>query len=274
MEERHFRKIRETLSTKVPERHLDLLPRSYEVIGNILLLTMPPQLEEWKHEVAQAYLEVLGMQSVMEKKGISGEYREPGHRLLAGSGTVTIHKENGIRYKIDLSRLMFSSGNIFERIRMARMDDVGPVVDMFAGIGYFTLPLAKHAGSFVVSLEKNPASFKYLEENISLNGLEDKVTAHNMDCRDYEGSGAKRIVMGYVRETHKYLDKAIELASDGCIIHYHQTLFAPELGSLLEKQIGDAAANGGCDIDILDVRTVKKYSPGVSHIVADLRVRF
>ncbi|HPR42431.1 MAG TPA: class I SAM-dependent methyltransferase family protein [Candidatus Methanofastidiosa archaeon] len=274
MEQRHYREIIERLSSDIPQDLLSDLPSSYEVVGGIMLLGVPPSLERFKRVVAEAYLEVIGVDSVMGKKRISGEFREPGHELLAGDGTVTVHRENGIRYKIDLSRLMFSSGNINERIRMSKVKNVGHVVDMFAGIGYFSLPLAKHVGSRVTALEKNPVSYGYLLENIRINRLEDLITAMNIDCRDYDGPDAKRIVMGYVRETEKYLEKALGIAADGCIIHFHQTLPDKGLEVRLREQLGAASTRASCELEVLGVRKVKKYSPGVSHIVADLRVIF
>jgi len=274
MEERHLDEIARRLKRKLPSQLLDELPKSYEIIGDIILLNIPEALQDHKQMVAQTYLDVIGMGSVMEKSRVSGELREPCHRFLAGKGTVTTHKENGIRYKIDLSRLMFSSGNINERIRMSKIEDRGHVVDMFAGIGYFTLPIAKYVGSNVTSLEKNPISYRYLLENLRLNGVVDSVTPMNIDCREYEGPGAKRIIMGYVRDTHKYLDKAIDIAEEGCIIHYHQTLHHRGLQDALIEQISTAASRKGCEMEIIEVRTVKKYSPGVAHIVADLKVMF
>ncbi|MHC1599188.1 MAG: class I SAM-dependent methyltransferase [Candidatus Methanofastidiosia archaeon] len=273
MEGRHFRDIKNSLSSFLSEQELNMLPMHYDLVGDIILLHIPPILVKHKHRIARAYKTTLGAKAVLEKQYISGEFRKPMHTLIAGSGTETIHKENGIKYKMDLLQVMFSTGNISERIRMSRVKNVGPVVDMFAGIGYFSLPIAKYTGADVIAIEKNPISFNYLKENIVLNKLSDKVVAYNMDCRDYTGEPASRIVMGYVGTTNVFLDKAFSIAADGCIIHFHQTIHQQNMQYGLSRQIKEAAERNNCEVSANDVRVVKKYSPGVVHAVVDFAVK-
>ena len=154
MEKRHLDAILESLGTVLSEKEMAMLPRRYELVGDIMLLHLPESLMRHSKEIALAYMDAVGVVSVMGKQAISGEYRRPSHTLLAGTRTVAVHRENGISYELDLSKLMFSSGNINERIRMSRVHDVGPVVDMFAGIGYFTLPLAKESCFIWVPLQE------------------------------------------------------------------------------------------------------------------------
>lgn len=55
-----------------------------------------------------------------------------------------VHREGGVLYGLDVTRCMFSSGNTTERQRIGRGVGAGPgevVVDLYAGIGYYTLPL-------------------------------------------------------------------------------------------------------------------------------------
>ena len=273
MEGRHFQDIRKRLSVLLSDAELESLPRAYELVGDIALINIPEILISNKYQIAKAYGDVLGVKSVMEKKGISGEFREPGHTLLYGTDTVTVHKENGIRYKLDLEMLMFSAGNINERIRMSRLEDVGLVVDMFAGIGYFSLPIAKYTGSRVMAIEKNPASYAYLVQNIRMNRLEGNLDALNIDCRDYVGEGARRIIMGYVRTTDEYLQKAFSIADDGCIFHYHQTVPIKDYKGEMMREIKAQASMGGVEVEFIEGRMVKKYSPGIVHAVMDFVIK-
>lgn len=49
------------------------------------------------------------------------------------------------RYCFDVTKTMFSSGNITEKMRVAKFDCTGQtVVDLYAGIGYYTLQYLKH----------------------------------------------------------------------------------------------------------------------------------
>lgn len=268
MEKAVFERIRTKLGRSIGKEHLTRLPRTYELIGDILVIFLPEELAHWKREIGEVYLRTFPKaKTVLQKGRITGEYRVPSYEHLAGNGTETIHKENGIRYSLDLKEVMFSSGNIEERQRMART--VSPherVIDMFAGIGYFTLPMAYHGRAHVTALEKNPVAFSYLKKNIALNRVEDRVTAHRTDCREYTGRG-DRVVMGYIQKTHLFLKKAFEIVNQGGIIHYHQTVVEKKYPDALTAEI-DSATTG---YELLTVRPVKKFAPGVWHVVADIR---
>jgi tRNA wybutosine-synthesizing protein 2 len=94
--------------------------------------------------MAGMYASVLGVGAVLSEEGpVTGVERRPSVRLIWGEGTETVHREHGVEYAFDTARQMFSKGNVHERLRMGRtVRDGETVVDMFAGIGYFTLPMA------------------------------------------------------------------------------------------------------------------------------------
>ena len=172
---------------------------------------------------------------------------------------------------------MFSSGNVAERMRVASLPARGEtVVDMFAGIGYFTLPLAVHAGAArVVALEKNPLAFRYLVENVALNGVSGVVVPWVGDNREYAEVGmADRVVMGYFPGTSLFLPKAFALLKPkGGVIHYHDTSHAESWKDEMTRHALQAARACGTVIAIEGARVVKSHSPGVVHTVLDLRVR-
>ena len=272
MEQRHLDQIRTRLAPLLSPRERSLLPRRYELVGDILLLSLPAPLHARRHDIAEAYREALGVASVMGKERVAGEFRQPGHELLCGDRTTTVHRENGISYEIDLSELMFSAGTIAARIRMGSYPDAGLTLDMFAGIGYFTLPMARHAGAHVIALEKNPVSYRYLCRNIARNRVSHLVEARNIDCRDYDGPPVSRIVMGYVQTTNEFLGAALSFADDTCLVHYHQTVPAHAVEDTLSRELSQAAHGAGRALDVLGVRVIKKYSPGVVHAVADAQI--
>jgi tRNA G37 N-methylase Trm5 len=71
---------------------------------------------------------------------------------------------------------MFSWGNITEKLRIASFDCSNEtVIDLFAGIGYFTLVyLIKAKAKQVIACEWNPASVESLKNNLKLNNCEDR----------------------------------------------------------------------------------------------------
>ncbi len=252
----------------------NLLPRRWERVGDIVLLKLPAALEGEKADIAAAYARVLGARTVVRDLGhISGTFRTPEVELLYGEGTETIHYENGIYYKLDVAKLMFSSGNIDEKLRMAALDCRGEtVVDMFAGIGYFTLPLAVHArAKEVIACEINPLAHRYLVENVALNRVQGIVRPWLGNNMDLPGEGfADRVVMGYVRTTAAHLGKAFRLVRRGGTIHYHDTFPLEIFPSQALKNV--ERASGGRRYDVRLLREVKSYSPGVSHMVVDIKV--
>jgi tRNA wybutosine-synthesizing protein 2 len=91
------------------------------------------------------------------------------------------------------------------------------------------------------------------------------------DNRELAGEGiADRVIMGYVKTTHEHLPAAVRLVRDGGIIHYHET--CPN--ELLPRRPVDRlmAAVGAGTVDVLRMKEIKSYAPGVSHVVLDVRV--
>ncbi|WP_372479705.1 class I SAM-dependent methyltransferase family protein [Halomicrobium sp. HM KBTZ05] len=279
------------------DAEIDLAPASWAVVGSVVLVDVgdAPRPEE----VGEALLQLHGeADTVLARGPITGEHREPAVEVVAGTGdTETVHREHGTAYALDLAEVMFSPGNKAERSHMGEVvreahegrSESGAstsasgaiesgererVLDMFAGIGYFTLPMAR-AGATVTAVERNPASFRYLIENVQLNEVADRVQPYRADCRDVTPDLAAdpvdRIVMGYY-EAHEYLDAALPALAPGGVVHMHEA--TPD-GLVFERpieRIEAAAADAGRGVEILDTRRVKSYSEGVAHVVVDARI--
>jgi len=149
------------------------------------------------------------------------------------------------------------------------------VLDMFAGIGYFTLPMAR-VGAEVTAVERNPTAFRYLVENTMRNGVDGLVHPYRADCREVvdaglDGGPVDRVVMGYY-ESWEYLDHALAaLAPDG-VVHMHETTPENLVFERPIERLEAAAADAGRSVEILDTRRVKSHSEGVVHVVVDGRV--
>jgi len=264
------------------DAELERIPGSWAVIGSVVLVDIgdSPHPEE----VGDALLAMHGSaDTVLARNGISGQHREPDMAVIAGEGdTKTVHREHGTVYALDLADVMFSPGNKAERAHMGDLvTDGEQILDMFAGIGYFTLPMAR-VGGHVTAVERNPDSFQYLVENVVRNGVQESVETYRADCRDVIAGGIgdesadtafefDRIVMGYY-DAYEYLDSALQVIAPGGIIHMHEA--TPE-GLVPDRPVGrlqDAADACGRSVEILDTRDVKGYSEGVRHVVVDAEI--
>ncbi|MEZ5336135.1 MAG: class I SAM-dependent methyltransferase family protein [Methanolobus sp.] len=240
------------------------------------MVTIDPAIEHLKQYIANGLLEMYpSCNTVVRDLGISGQYRIPQRELLVGNNTETINKENGCLFKLDVSKVMFSKGNLHEKKLMSSIGSNETIVDMFAGIGYFTIPMAVHAKpAKIIAIEINPESYGFLNENIALNHVENMVEALNGDCGEITPTGiADRVLMGYVNTTHHYLKQGIEaIRKEGGILHYHETTPEKLIFTRPIRRIEQAALKAGRKVEITDCRKIKKYSPGVWHVVVDARI--
>lgn len=222
----------------------------------------------------QGLLKIPGVNRVVKLGRINGAMREPEVDILVGEGTETVHRENHCFFKLDVSKIMWSKGNTNERMRIAQLVQEGEtVVDLFAGIGYFSIPIAVHARpEKIYSIEINPVAYGYLCDNIELNKVQDVVEPIIGNCGDLAPVGvADRVLMGYIGNTHQYLDVALDaLKEEGGIIHYHESV--PDKLKFKRPVERIKKASKGFEVEILNKKVIKMYSPGVYHVVVDARV--
>jgi tRNA wybutosine-synthesizing protein 2 len=265
-----------TRIVKIPQKLKSLLPQRWEKLGSVLLLKIPNELERYEDEVAEAYAKVINAKTVVKDLGIYGKERKPKVEKIFGENTETIHKENKIKFKLDVAKIMFSSGNLEERKRMANISNNNEVVvDMFAGIGYFSIPLAFYSKSKkLLAYEINPIAYRYLCDNIELNKVQNIVESYLEDCLNAKECLADRVIMGYLKDTYFYLPKALKILKPcGGIIHYHENCPDELLPKELCEKVKYIVEREGRDVRILKFVKVKSYSPGVTHVVLDLEIK-
>ncbi|MCQ6963469.1 class I SAM-dependent methyltransferase [Methanolobus chelungpuianus] len=265
--------LRDLLKGTIPENDLALVPSGWHVLGKIIIVSIDERIEGHRQSIASKLLGIYPQcHTVIRDRGIEGQFRQPQREILLGTSTETTHKENGCLFRLDVTKVMFSKGNLYEKKLMSTVGSGEFIVDMFAGIGYFTIPIAVHAKpAKIYAIEINPESFTYLQENIRLNKVGHIVEAMNGDCAVLTPQGiADRVLMGYVGTTHEYLEYGIRaIKSTGGMLHYHETTPEPLIYDRPIARITEAALREGRQVDIRECRKVKKYSPGVWHVVVD-----
>lgn len=272
----------EAAGISLTEAEIGLLPANKQKIGDILIVTIPDSLSHKSREIGKLLLLMdEKARLVLNDSGIAGQFRIPTREIIGvrngeSDSTETLHKENGCRFKLNAAEIMFSKGNLAEKRVLTNGCGGETIVDMFAGIGYFSIPIGVHSNpAKIIAVELNPVSYGYLCENIRLNGLETVIEPIYGDCRTSTPENvADRVLMGYVGTTHAYLETGIKaVKKEGGILHYHETVHEKDFPERPVARITEAAEKCGRRAVILESRKIKKYSPGVYHVVIDAKIK-
>ncbi|HJH32061.1 MAG TPA: class I SAM-dependent methyltransferase family protein [Methanosarcinaceae archaeon] len=274
-----WQSLKDRLEGIIPSAELEYVPSGWQLIGDVIIISISQEIDSRKTEtaIAKSLLKMYPRcKSVIRDFGIRGQFREPNRKIIIGDKVETIHKEHKCLFRMDVTKIMYSKGNLPERKRMSKVGSGEIVVDMFAGIGYFSIPMGVHAKpEQVIAIELNPVSYGYLCENIKLNHVGNIVKPINGDCAEVTPQGvADRVIMGYVGVTHHYLKQGIRaIKKSGGVLHYHETTPESLLFNRPVSRIRDAARAAGRKVEIMECRRIKKYSPGVWHVVVDARIQ-
>jgi len=278
MLETPFNQIKQSLSEEIPLESIKYLPDKWEKIGDVLTIKLDRNLEKYQEKVGETYAEILQCKTVLKDVGgISGIFREPKVEIIYGStDTETLHIENSIKFKLDPQKIMFSSGNMDERLRMAKISNKNEtVVDLFAGVGYFTLPMAVFSRpKRIFACEVNPVAYNYLCKNIVLNHVPSIVQPLFGDNRTTAPKNvADRVIMGYIGDTHRFLPIAIECLKDFIgTIHYHDVFQNETIPNKPMKDAQKIIESYDRKAKLLTYSCIKSYAPGLTHAVLDIRL--
>ncbi len=253
----------------------------------------------------------VGAKRVGRKSEIFGAERRPNIELLLGTNDSIVRKENGILYCYNVTKSMFSMGNVEERRRMGELDASGEtVLDLYAGIGYYTLPLLVHAGAErVIACEWSDDAISALRVGLRSNGVEERCTILAGDNRSHLLQNmSDRVIAGLLPNAWDGLPTALgALRRSGGIIHLHGTAqrgeetdqqsgssndytewiaevirrceeIEVELAATENRKariitmIGSAGKKPSSSENDTSVIRIKSYSPHWDHVVANLRI--
>ena len=254
---------------------------SFDIIGDIAVTKIPSYATIGAEQIADAIMKRhKNIKTVfLQKTGVHGDFRLRGLTHVAGENrTCTIHKESGCAFKVDVEKCYFSPRLSGERMRIAQL--VSPeetVINMFAGVGCFSIIIAKHAKSAkIYSIDVNPVAVQFMTENIRLNRLYGKVVpllgdAKTIIEKQLEGC-ADRVLMPLPEKAFAYLPCAVSaLKPSGGWIHVHTFEHAAKTENPAEKakQKVEKALDGlGVSFEVPVVRVVRSTGPNWWHLVA------
>lgn len=195
-------------------------------------------------------------------------------KLVTGSkSTEVVHREYGMRFKVDPQKAYFSPRESTERQRIAAMVKPREVVlVMFSGVAPYPIAIARKQPlvSKIYAVEINPAAHAFALENVKLNHVEKKVFPILKDIRDARDLGkASRIIMPIVIAID-FLDEAFYHSKKGTIIHlYGQSKDA--VFKDLEERVAKVAKKCKVKYKIVGREDVLPYSPHVRKVRLDIK---
>jgi tRNA (guanine37-N1)-methyltransferase len=256
----------------VPENLRPLLPTSFDIIGDIAVFKLADGLAPYAAAIGHAMLDASkNLASAALDQGVEGELRVRSLHVVAGrQSTRTIHREYGIELELDPSLVYFSPRLASERWRIAQaVGDGERVLDMFCGVGPFSILIAKKAEpSSVECVDSNAHAIEFLRANIAKNKVTN-VSAHLGDAHELAPKlgPADRIIMNLPHSAHEFLPEALAAAAPGAWLHVYQVVDkgaeerrARELEGLAPRTI------------CMEWRVVHPYSPGSSIVAYDMHL--
>ena len=273
------------------------LPQKWELFGNLAIIPNSAMnnsqwqdlfaliTQEQEQEIWRIIAQSLRVDRLARQDKIATDMMRTSQvkMLLGGSGEVEIN-DFGVKFWLDVTKVMFSSGNVTERHRIGNIDMSGEViVDAFAGIGYYTLPmLVRSNAEHVYACEINPNSIQALQNGAKLNNVSKRLTileGDNLSTMKQVYSMADRVHLGILPSSEKAWESAINcLKSSGGKLHIHMNVEEEKIDDFvaycidsiakLAKQLGREGF-----VSAEHVEKVKWYAPRIRHIVVDLSVR-
>ncbi len=263
--------ITDFLRGKLPEELLNFIPSSFDVIGHVAIVKIPLELKKYEQLIGQALIEThKNIKTVLAKEtAVTGKFRLRDFRLIAGENkTETIHKEYGCSFFLDVKKTFFSPRLANEHFRISSLVNEGEtIVDMFAGVGPFSILIAKkHRNVKVYAIDANPDAIEYLKRNIALNKVEDKVFPILGDVEEASKSIEKekinRVIMNLPEESFRYLKTACNLLKVGGIIHFYCFEDEPNPLEKASRKLKEAVKTvSGRDGKIIFGKLVKEVAP-------------
>jgi len=271
--------LKQALKNKLTKKELELMPSSFDVVGSIAVIEIPPELKKKEKVIAETMVKLFKpVKTVVKKSGIHyGKYRRQKLEVIGGENTkVAEYKESGVRMKVDLEKCYFSSRLGTERLRIAKQVKKGEkVLVMFSGVAPYPLVIARNAEPDVVyGVELNPVAHRYAEENVKLNKLQDKIKLCKGDVIEVVPQLKKkfdRILMPMPKTSLTFLETAFKAAKKDTIIHFY-TFGREEEFQEIRSKIKEECRNHKKKCRI--IRTVKagQYAPGVFRVCVDFKV--
>ena len=272
--------LKKALEKELSEKECEELFSAFDQIGDIVIVRIPDSLLSKKKMIGQTLLdEVKTAKSVFyQSSSVAGDFRTRDLKLIAGEDkTETEYKEFGCRFVVDVKKAFFSPRLSTERDRISSLVKDGEIViNMFGGVGMFSIIAAKKKKCTVYNIDINPDAVKLCQKNIKLNKLAGAVVSLQGDAaqiikKHLENKG-DRVLMLLPERADEFLSSAINATKSKGIIHYYSHIHAdkkteaPQLSEKHFKEICPVTSK------ILNSKLVRAVGPRYYQTVVDVKI--
>ena len=274
---------------------VNFLPKKWELFSDLAIVPSDSlNSKEWQgllsknealsEEIWQIIADSLKVSRIARQSEIANDkLRSSQVKMIVGDSGEVEFVDYGVKFWLDVTKVMFSSGNVTERHRIGSINMTGEVVvDAFSGIGYYTLPmLVRSNAKHVYACELNPNSIDALTKGAELNAVSDKLTiieGDNQITLKSLSRMADRVHLGILPSSENTWQLAIDcLKQSGGIIHIHMNVRENQISSFVDyclERMKQYAVH--CEfnvVELIHLEKVKWYAPHIRHIVIDVSVK-
>jgi len=272
--------LKRVLQDVLSQEENEQLISAFDQIGDIIIVRIPDSLVSKKHIIGKTLLEQVSTANSVfyQSSPVEGDFRTRKLEVIAGEDkTQTEYKENGCRFIVDVEKAFFSPRLSTERERIAGLVKDGEVIiNMFGGVGMFSVLAAKNMSCTVYNIDLNPVAAQLCKENVQINKLKGEVISLNGDATEVINEQlvgkADRVLMLLPERSDEFLDAALTGLKDEGIIHYYSHMHADkkqDAGKLSEEHFMSVNKTNA---DIITSRNVRPVGPRFYQTVVDVKI--
>ncbi len=254
---------------------------AFDIIGEIAIIRIPDELYDKKEIIGNAILNnIKHIRSVyMQSSPVKDLYRIRELECIAGvDNPITIYKEHGCKFKLNVKSVYFSPRLSNERKRITDLvNNNETIINMFGGVGTFSIIIAKHKVCKIYSIDINEEAYKYTVENVKLNKVDDRVIPLLGNARDVIRANlinvADRVLMPLPEYAKEYINDAILALKDHGIIHYFTHMHADnKLDAINRSKEEMIDIMQDYKYRVINAKVVRAVGPRLYQLVLDLEV--
>ena len=275
------RMLKKALENILSDKDSKEIVSAFDQIGDIIIVRIPDSLISKKNIIGKTLLDqVKTAKSVFHQSSpVEGDFRTRNLELIGGDKkTETEYRENGCRFIVDVEKAFFSPRLSTERERISNLvTDNDVIINMFGGVGMFSLLAAKKKLSTVYNIDINPVATKLCEENIKLNKLKGKVISLNGDAtkiiKEKLQDKADRVLMLLPERSDEFLDTAISSLKKNGVIHYYSHIHAEKKQDAPKLSEEHFLTLNKIQAKIIASRVVRPVGPRYYQTVVDIKIQ-